>query len=551
MSNIFKISADGLRFPIYTGTPVGVVDGVVWWDPTALTFMSYANGSTVNLGSTPTFSDSVFRIQDNGDATKQIAFEASAITTATTRTVTMPNTNVNLGDIAANTADVADLRTLSGTADGDTTLGTFTGTTIPDSSTIKAALQSLETSVETKATDSLVIKKDGSVAFTADQSMGGFKLTNLAAPTTAGDALRYDQLGAALGISTLDAGGKVPVSQLPNSIMEFQGNWNASTNSPTLADGTGNIGDVYRANVAGTQNLGSGSQTFVVGDWVVYGAGAVWQLAHAGSDAVLSVNGAAGIVTVNAINQLTGDVTAPAASGSQSKATTVVSVGGQTAAAVATVTANTSGINTGDQTITLTGAVTGTGTGSFVTTLASGIDASKIADGSVSSTEFQYLGSVTSDIQTQLNGKLSTVSGDATPSLGGNLTVGSNVLISSTGLREGTSSSLYTETTYIPSATLAASTTAAITALNFTAATYDSVVIDFKLKQATSNATRIGRLWVVTDGTVVSCVETMAETADAGITFAASISAGTVSISYTNASANIVTARFQMKKFQA
>lgn len=33
------------------------------------------------------------------------------------------------------------------------------------------------------------------------------------------------------------------------------------------------------------------------------------------------------------------------------------------------------------------------------------IDATKIADGSVTSTEFQYLGTVTSDIQTQLNGK--------------------------------------------------------------------------------------------------------------------------------------------------
>jgi hypothetical protein len=38
-----------------------------------------------------------------------------------------------------------------------------------------------------------------------------------------------------------------------------------------------------------------------------------------------------------------------------------------------------------------------------------GIDASKIADGSVSNSEFQYLGSVTSDIQTQLNGKAPTV----------------------------------------------------------------------------------------------------------------------------------------------
>jgi hypothetical protein len=43
-----------------------------------------------------TFSDSAFRVQDNGDATKQIALEASAITTGTTRTVTMPDSNVSL-----------------------------------------------------------------------------------------------------------------------------------------------------------------------------------------------------------------------------------------------------------------------------------------------------------------------------------------------------------------------------------------------------------------------------------------------------------------------
>ena len=38
-----------------------------------------------------------------------------------------------------------------------------------------------------------------------------------------------------------------------------------------------------------------------------------------------------------------------------------------------------------------------------------GLNANKIADGSVSSTEFQYLGNVTSDIQTQLNGKQATL----------------------------------------------------------------------------------------------------------------------------------------------
>ena len=47
----------------------------------------------------------------------------------------------------ANT-DTVDLRTMSGTADGDTDLGTFTGGVIADSSTTKAALQALETEVD-------------------------------------------------------------------------------------------------------------------------------------------------------------------------------------------------------------------------------------------------------------------------------------------------------------------------------------------------------------------------------------------------------------------
>lgn len=44
--------------------------------------------------------------------------------------------------------NVNDLITLSGVAENSTTLGTFTGVTIPDSSTIKGALQSIETAYE-------------------------------------------------------------------------------------------------------------------------------------------------------------------------------------------------------------------------------------------------------------------------------------------------------------------------------------------------------------------------------------------------------------------
>ena len=43
------------------------------------------------------FLDSTFRVSDNTDATKKIAFEASAISTGQTKTITMPNADVNLG----------------------------------------------------------------------------------------------------------------------------------------------------------------------------------------------------------------------------------------------------------------------------------------------------------------------------------------------------------------------------------------------------------------------------------------------------------------------
>lgn len=104
--------------------------------------------------------------------------------------------------------------------------------------------------------------------------------------------------GAANGVATLDAGGKVPVAQLPNSVMEFQGAYDADTNTPTLVDGTGNAGDVYRVSVAGTPTGftdPSMSEELKIGDFVIY-SGTVWQKAPA-SDAVLSVFGRQGIVT--------------------------------------------------------------------------------------------------------------------------------------------------------------------------------------------------------------------------------------------------------------
>jgi hypothetical protein len=90
------------------------------------------------------------------------------------------------------------------------------------------------------------------------------------------------------GVPKLDSNGKILVSQLPNSVMEYKGTWDAATNTPTLANGTGNQGDVYLCNVAGTVDFGAGAIAFVVSDQAIY-SGSIWQKASGSNGTVTSV----------------------------------------------------------------------------------------------------------------------------------------------------------------------------------------------------------------------------------------------------------------------
>ncbi len=111
----------------------------------------------------------------------------------------------------------------------------------------------------------------------------------------AADAATYQvtsQKGVANGYAALDSGGKVPVNQLPSTLMEYKGVWNAATNTPTLAAGTGDTGDVYRVSTAGTQF----GISFVVGDYAIYN-GTAWEKSDT-TDSVVSVAGKTGVVTL-------------------------------------------------------------------------------------------------------------------------------------------------------------------------------------------------------------------------------------------------------------
>jgi hypothetical protein len=78
--------------------------------------------------------------------------------------------------------------------------------------------------------------------------------------------------------------------------ISYQGLWDADTNDPTLADGTGTNGYQYKVGVAGSQDLGSGSISYDIGDILIHN-GSIWQKFDQ-TETVSSVAGKTGNVTL-------------------------------------------------------------------------------------------------------------------------------------------------------------------------------------------------------------------------------------------------------------
>jgi hypothetical protein len=64
--------------------------------------------------------------------------------------------------------------------------------------------------------------------------------------------------------------------------LDFQGSWNASTNSPALASSVGTNGEFYIVSVAGSTDL-NGITNWGIGDWAIFN-GTAWQRVEGGAD---------------------------------------------------------------------------------------------------------------------------------------------------------------------------------------------------------------------------------------------------------------------------
>jgi hypothetical protein len=146
-------------------------------------------------------------------------------------------------------------------------------------------------------------------------------MVNADLPNSGAVAGSYGSL-TAIPIITVNAKGVVTsiTSTSFTGGLEYKGNWNASTNTPTLTSSVGTNGNYYTVSVAGSTNL-NGITDWQVGDWAIFN-GAEWQKIDQ-SNTVTSVNGEVGAVVLDYA-----DVGAPSTSGVGATGTWGISISG-------------------------------------------------------------------------------------------------------------------------------------------------------------------------------------------------------------------------------
>lgn len=99
------------------------------------------------------------------------------------------------------------------------------------------------------------------------------------------------------GYCGLDSGGKVPIANLPTTLLQYESVWNANTNTPTLTNpDLTKIGKVYTVTGGDATRF---SISWKNGDWLIYNSSGIPEKSD-NSDDVTSVNGQTGVVVLDA-----------------------------------------------------------------------------------------------------------------------------------------------------------------------------------------------------------------------------------------------------------
>ena len=301
---------------------------------------------------------------------------------------------------------------------------------------VQSALNELQSDVDTRALDSAVIKKDGSVAFTAAQSMGGFKLTSVAAPTAGSDAAnksyvdsvaeglkpktaaRAATTGNIVIATALNSGDVIDGITLANgdrvlvkdqTSAQFNGIYivGATPARSTDFDSLSPIDEINGALVAvqeGTANAGKvfvqqGTVTVLDTDpinFVFFNSSASLVggdgITVSGNNVSVDHDGEGlQFVSTQLALELDGSTLSKSATGVKVADGGISNTQVNAAAAIAY------------SKLALSNSIVNADINA-----SAAIDATKIADGSVTSTEFQFINTLTSNAQTQINGKANT-----------------------------------------------------------------------------------------------------------------------------------------------
>ena len=457
-----------------------------------------------------------------------------------------------MSDAAAITAS----RALASDSNGIPVASATTSTELGYVSGVTSAIQ---TQLNAKAADADVIKKDGSVAFTADQSLGGNKLTSVGTPTANTDAANKQYVDdVAQGLKPKEAvrvattanitlSGEQTIDGVLTSTdrvlvknqtdpedngiyVSAAGAWSRSTDFDSLSpidevngafvavqEGTANAGIIFvqtgTVSTLGTDPVNFvffNSSTSLVGGDGIDVSGVTISVDHDGQglefngsnqlalelDSTTLSKSASGLKVADAGVTETQLNASVAGDGIAGGAGTALSVDHDGEGL--TFASNQLALELDGSTLSKSASGLKVADGSLANAqinASAAIDATKIHDGSVSNTEFGYLDGVTSAIQTQLNGKLTDVVDDTSPQLGGTLDPNGQSI--SGIVRRGASASAAVEDEYLDSLSLTQSTTAVLAALTYDSRDFKGVEIVYTLNNG--NDRRIGRIMVAND----------------------------------------------------